>query len=161
MTTPGLDLAGARMGAFIEMAREAGTTFAADRASGGISQGLAATLDFGANAPREMLAAGTAAMAEAVQTLNAVLSAADVIVMPTTPQAAFVHGRAPVTQADFTGLANLAGLPALSLPSGVSAAGLPVAVQLVGRRGSEATLLALAAKLDAALGAYRFPPGFE
>jgi aspartyl-tRNA(Asn)/glutamyl-tRNA(Gln) amidotransferase subunit A len=107
-----------------------------------------------------MLAAGHAAVAHANIAVHAALAAADVIMMPTTPQAAFAHGKAPVTQADFTALANLAGLPALSLPSGVSADGLPVAVQLVGRRGSEATLLALAGKLDAALGAYRFPVGF-
>ena len=160
LATPGLDLAATRLGAFVEMAREAATTFAADRAAGGISQGFAAMLDFGANAPRAILAAGEAAIAQAVQTMSAALSAADVVLMPTTPQAAFAHGRAPTTQADFTGLANIAGLPALSLPSGVSAEGLPVAVQLVGRRGSEATLLALAARIDATLGAYRFPPGF-
>lgn len=161
VTTPGLDLATARLGAFVEMAREAAVTFAADRAAGGISQSFAAMLDFGANAPRELLAAGDNAIAHAVLTLTGVLSAADVVLMPTTPQAAFAHGKAPVTQADFTGLANIAGLPALSLPSGMSVEGLPVAVQLLGRRGSEATLLALAARLDAALDAYRFPPGFD
>jgi aspartyl-tRNA(Asn)/glutamyl-tRNA(Gln) amidotransferase subunit A len=161
VATPGLDLAAARMGAFLEMAREAAVTFAADRTAGGISRGFEAVLNFGDNAPRELLDTGTAAVAHAAVTINSVLAAADVVLMPTTPQAAFAHGKAPATQADFTGLANLAGLPALSLPSGVSADGLPVAVQLVGRRGSEATLLALAARLDAALGAYRFPPGFE
>jgi aspartyl-tRNA(Asn)/glutamyl-tRNA(Gln) amidotransferase subunit A len=159
--TPGLDLAAARLGAFIEMAREAAATFAADREAGGISHGLAAVLDFGTNASREMLAAGEAAVAHAAVTVNGVLGTADVVLMPTTLQAAFAHGKAPVTQADFTGLANIAGLPALSLPSGMSGDGLPVAVQLVGRRGSEATLLALAGKLDAALGAYRFPRGFD
>jgi aspartyl-tRNA(Asn)/glutamyl-tRNA(Gln) amidotransferase subunit A len=160
LATPGLDLAAARLGGFIEMAREAATTFAADRASGGISRGFEAMLDFGAAASRDMLAAGHAAVAHASTSVHAALAAADVVLMPTTPQAAFAHGKAPVTQADFTALANLAGLPALSLPSGMSADGLPVAVQLVGRRGSEATLLALAARLDAALGAYRFPAGF-
>lgn len=161
VATPGLDLGAARLGAFIEMAREAAVTFAADRAAGGISRGFEAMLDFGANASREMLAAGDAAVGHAAVTVNGTLAAADVILMPTTPQAAFAHGKAPMTQADFTGLANIAGLPALSLPSGLSDDGLPVGVQLVGRRGSEATLLALAARLDAALGAYRFPPGFE
>jgi aspartyl-tRNA(Asn)/glutamyl-tRNA(Gln) amidotransferase subunit A len=161
LETPGLDLAAARMGGFIEMAREAAVTFAADRAAGCISRGFEAMLDFGAAAPKDMLAAGHAAVAHANIAVHAALAAADVVLMPTTPQAAFAHGKAPVTQADFTALANLAGLPALSLPSGMSADGLPVAVQLVGRRGSEATLLVLAGKLDAALGAYRFPPGFE
>jgi aspartyl-tRNA(Asn)/glutamyl-tRNA(Gln) amidotransferase subunit A len=65
-----------------------------------------------------------------------------------------------VSQADFTGLANVAGLPALSLPAGWSEDGLPVAVQLIGRAGSEATLLELAARLDAALRGYAPPAAF-
>ena len=36
---------------------------------------------------------------------------------------------------------SLAGLPGLSMPSGVSASGLPIGVQLLGRRFDEATLL--------------------
>ena len=43
---------------------------------------------------------------------------------------------------------NLARLPAASVPAGVSANGLPLAVQLVGRRGSEPLLLSLAAQLE-------------
>jgi len=44
--------------------------------------------------------------------------------------------------------ANLAGLPALSLPYGFSAAGLPVGVQLMGRAFEEATLLRCAYALE-------------
>ena len=159
--TPHLDLPGARLGGFIESAREAAVTFAADRAGGGISRGFAAMLDFGAGASAEAIAAGNAAMAQASDTLHRLLITADVLLLPTTPQAAFVHGKAPVTQADFTALANIAGLPALSLPAGWSGDRLPVAVQIVGRRGSEATLLALAARIDSALGAYRPPADFS
>lgn len=83
-----------------------------------------------------------------------------VLLLPTTPQAAFAHGRAPVDQADFTGLANIAGCPALALPAGRDASGLPVGVQLVGPPGSEARLFALARTLDAALDGYAPPPGF-
>lgn len=43
---------------------------------------------------------------------------------------------------------NIAGWPAMVVPAGLDEAGRPVAVQLVGRRGSEATLLALAAQLE-------------
>lgn len=159
--TPGLDLAAARTGGFIQMAREAARTFAADRAAGGISTAMTGVFDFGTGASAETLAAGAAAMAGAVETMARVLGDAEVVIMPTTPQVAFAHGRAPVTQADFTALANLAGLPALSLPAGWSDAGLPVGVQLVGRRGGEAGLLELAARLDAELGAYRLPVGYE
>ncbi len=156
--TPNLDLAGARMGGFIESAREAARTFAADRASGGISPGFAAMLDFGAGVAADSLAHGEAAMAAARDTLLGVLENADAILMPTTPQAAFPHGHAPATQADFTALANLAGLPAITLPSGTGR--LPVGVQIVGRAGDEASLIALARRLDAELAAYRPPPVF-
>jgi amidase len=45
---------------------------------------------------------------------------------------------------------NSTGQPAASVPAGFSDDGLPLAVQLVGRPGAEATLLALAAQLEAA-----------
>jgi aspartyl-tRNA(Asn)/glutamyl-tRNA(Gln) amidotransferase subunit A len=51
----------------------------------------------------------------------------------------------------FTVPANLAGIPALSLPVG-RVAGLPVGGQLMARHGEEATLLRAAAWLEAALG---------
>jgi amidase len=40
---------------------------------------------------------------------------------------------------------NITGQPAASVPTGFSADGLPVAVQLVGRADDERTLLSLAA----------------
>lgn len=43
---------------------------------------------------------------------------------------------------------NLAGWPAMSVPAGRDRNGQPLAVQLVGRPGSEATLLAVAAQLE-------------
>jgi amidase len=46
---------------------------------------------------------------------------------------------------------NLAGLPALSVPCGRRADGMPAAVQLVGPPGAEATLLALASVLAEAV----------
>lgn len=81
-----------------------------------------------------------------------------VLLMPTTPHVAFAHGtRPPASQADFTGLANVAGLPALALPSGQDPTGLPASVQLVGPAGSERRLIALARQLDAKLAAYSAP----
>jgi Asp-tRNA(Asn)/Glu-tRNA(Gln) amidotransferase A subunit family amidase len=50
----------------------------------------------------------------------------------------------------FTVWFNLTGQPALVLPLGVTAGGLPLAVQLVARHGDEATLFRLAAQLEAA-----------
>lgn len=81
-----------------------------------------------------------------------------VLVMPTAPQAAFAHtARPPVTQAAFTALASIAGLPALSIPLGTDLNSMPVAVQLVGPPDSEAALIALARVLDDALRGY-VPP---
>jgi amidase len=45
---------------------------------------------------------------------------------------------------------NASGQPAVALPAGFDADGLPVGVQLVGRPAAEATLLALAAQIEAA-----------
>jgi Asp-tRNA(Asn)/Glu-tRNA(Gln) amidotransferase A subunit family amidase len=50
----------------------------------------------------------------------------------------------------FTVWFNLTGQPALMLPLGHSAAGLPVAVQLVARYGDEATLFRLGSQLETA-----------
>jgi aspartyl-tRNA(Asn)/glutamyl-tRNA(Gln) amidotransferase subunit A len=43
---------------------------------------------------------------------------------------------------------SLAGLPAISVPAGSNAAGLPIGVQLIGQRRSDARLLALARSLE-------------
>ena len=50
----------------------------------------------------------------------------------------------------FNVLWNSTGQPAASVPAGFSAEGLPLAVQIVGRANDEATLLSLAAQLEAA-----------
>jgi amidase len=52
----------------------------------------------------------------------------------------------------FTAPWNAAGFPALSVPFGTTASGLPVGVQLVGRAGADATVLALAAALEEVTG---------
>lgn len=57
----------------------------------------------------------------------------------------------------FTSMLNVAGLPAITVPTHWTAptheapAGLPMGVQIIGRPGAELTLLALAAQLEAAL----------
>ena len=53
--------------------------------------------------------------------------------------------------------ANALGLPAVSVPVMVGDAGLPVGVQLIGARGHERALLALARELERALGGWLDP----
>jgi Asp-tRNA(Asn)/Glu-tRNA(Gln) amidotransferase A subunit family amidase len=60
------------------------------------------------------------------------------------------YWRRVFTFSPFTVWFNLTGQPALMLPLGRSAGGLPVAVQLVARFGDEATLFRLGAQLEAA-----------
>jgi amidase len=50
----------------------------------------------------------------------------------------------------FTAIYNLTGQPAISIPAGFGADGLPLSVQLVGRPGSEHTLYSLAAQIERA-----------
>ncbi|AMM21189.1 amidase [Frondihabitans sp. PAMC 28766] len=61
--------------------------------------------------------------------------------------------------APFTSFVNVAGLPAISLPVHVDAAGLPVGVQLIGRPGREDVLLSIGAQLERRLKwQRRYPP---
>jgi aspartyl-tRNA(Asn)/glutamyl-tRNA(Gln) amidotransferase subunit A len=54
-------------------------------------------------------------------------------------------------QSLFTALASLSGQPALSLPCGSGADGMPVGLQLLGRAGGDAALLDLAARAERTL----------
>jgi Asp-tRNA(Asn)/Glu-tRNA(Gln) amidotransferase A subunit family amidase len=70
------------------------------------------------------------------------------------------YTRAVLATIAFTSLFNASGNPAVSLPLGWSRAGLPLGVQFAGPFGDEATLLRLAAQLEAAEPwAHRRPPG--
>ena len=50
----------------------------------------------------------------------------------------------------FTVTVNLAGLPAISVPGGLDADGLPLGLQIIGRALDEGTVFALAAVLEKA-----------
>jgi len=52
----------------------------------------------------------------------------------------------------FTGPANLAGVPAISVPAGLDANGLPLGLQVIGRPFDEATVFAVGAALERAAG---------
>jgi aspartyl-tRNA(Asn)/glutamyl-tRNA(Gln) amidotransferase subunit A len=83
------------------------------------------------------------------------LRGVDVLLAPTAPTVAWrlgerTHDPLAMYVADVsTCLANLAGLPALSLPAGPAEEGLPAGAQLIGPAWSEARLLAWAQALMA------------
>lgn len=78
----------------------------------------------------------------------------DVLVLPTTPQGAFpLDASRPANQAQFTAFANLSGCPAVSIPMGLLAGGMPIGLQFVGPPGSDLRLLELAEVCAAALDA--------
>ena len=88
----------------------------------------------------------------------------DVLLTPTMPTTAFevnrlapefIAGR-PVPPSfdawcELVLPANLAGLPAATIPIGVGADGLPVGLQIIGARGADATVLRVAAAVDTLL----------
>jgi aspartyl-tRNA(Asn)/glutamyl-tRNA(Gln) amidotransferase subunit A len=83
------------------------------------------------------------------QEYDNVLDEVDVIAGPAAPNTAFALNDTSKSITDmymedvFTIGANLAGLPAISLPAGL-VNGLPVGLQLIGRRFGEAQLLNVA-----------------
>ncbi len=88
----------------------------------------------------------------------------DAILTPTAPSAAFALGErmsdpvAMYLNDVFTVTTNLAGLPGLSLPAGLSADGLPLGLQLIGRALDEETLFALGAVMEQAAAFRDKPP---
>jgi aspartyl-tRNA(Asn)/glutamyl-tRNA(Gln) amidotransferase subunit A len=105
------------------------------------------------------LPAGAYHQATRARALNArqvvdVVTPVDFLLAPTHPGPAprIVNGQAPVaskqdaatrffTRRSYTTPFNLAATPAISLPCGFTAAGLPIGLQLAGRRYEDATVL--------------------
>jgi aspartyl-tRNA(Asn)/glutamyl-tRNA(Gln) amidotransferase subunit A len=85
--------------------------------------------------------------AEAFQKVDAILT-------PTAPSDAFKLGEKqddPITMYlndVFTVPASLAGVPAMSVPAGLSAQGLPLGLQVIGRMFDEETVLKVGAVLE-------------
>lgn len=90
-----------------------------------------------------------------INDFNALFEDYDMLLGPVTPTPAFKLGENtsdPIKMylADImTVPASLAGLPAISVPAGVSEGGLPIGVQLIGQRRSDADILALARSVEA------------
>ena len=90
--------------------------------------------------------------------------AVDLVLTPATPTAAFRIGEkmddpvAMYLNDVFTVPANLAGLPGIAVPAGLSAEDLPLGLQLIGRPFDEATVLRAAGVLEDAAAFKAVPP---
>jgi amidase len=105
--------------------------------------------------------------------LERFLGSFDAWLLPVAAVPAFPHMR-PGKSVDVDGTAvpyttaigsyaapfNLTGSPAVVLPAGQLRDGLPVGVQLVGRRWDDDHLLAVAERVSEILGPFRRPPGY-
>ena len=95
---------------------------------------------------------------------DAAFERCDVLLCPATPTTAFRLGEKtadPLTMymSDiYTISANLAGGPGLTIPAGMSAAGLPIGMQLLGAPLSEQTLFRAARMYETASGITRLTP---
>ncbi len=86
----------------------------------------------------------------------------DVVLTPATPSPAFAPGEIsdPVQMYlndIFTVTVNMAGLPGIAVPAGVSIDGLPLGLQLIGKAFDEETLFKTAAAIEQVAGRYPAP----
>lgn len=78
----------------------------------------------------------------------------DVLITPTTPTTAFRQGEklndplAMYLSDIYTAPANLAGVPALSVPAGADGDGLPIGLQIIGPHFAEERILQLGAQIE-------------
>jgi aspartyl-tRNA(Asn)/glutamyl-tRNA(Gln) amidotransferase subunit A len=89
-------------------------------------------------------------------------SKADVVLSPATPNAAFAPGDItdPVQMYlndVFTVTVNMAGLPGISVPAGLSREGLPLGLQLIGKPFDEPTLFQVAHAIERVAGSFETP----
>jgi aspartyl-tRNA(Asn)/glutamyl-tRNA(Gln) amidotransferase subunit A len=115
----------------------------------GFSEGFRQAIAFGRNASGSKVAAAYRALHLAGLGARNALAGVQAIILPTAPQRAFPHGQpAPANQADYTALANVAGLPAVAFPIPAPDGGLPCSAQLIGPPFSDLSLIALAEHLS-------------
>jgi amidase len=123
--------------------------------------------------PKALLERSLAGEADFARRLNGVLEDHDVLLTPATaappPRIGWLQGRGALWTLNavaglvpYNGVWNVTGQPAASVPAGLGSDGLPRGVQIVARPNDEATLLSLAAQIEAEHPwAQQRPPGFS
>ena len=87
----------------------------------------------------------------------AFMESVDLILCPTAPTPAPLHGHGADTMFNYTLPYSLTGQPCVVVPSGRSGDGLPIGVQIVGRVWREDQALAAARNIETAIGGWRRP----
>lgn len=113
------------------------------------SEGFRSMLAYGARAGAERYEAALGELERIGQEFCEVVNTVDVIVSPTAAQTAFpFETPAPVDQADLSAIANFSGCPAISIPLPVGPGEMPTGLQLIGRLGEDARLIAIAQAVE-------------
>jgi aspartyl-tRNA(Asn)/glutamyl-tRNA(Gln) amidotransferase subunit A len=125
-----------------------------------VAEGLAETAAVGARMPASALFAALDATSALRRAMSVFFTQCDLIL---TPAAAALPWSAtevyppsiaglpvgPRGHAVYTAFANIAGLPGVTIPGPHSAGGLPIGAQLIGPRGGDGLLLAVAGQVEA------------
>ncbi|MDP9227270.1 MAG: amidase [Actinomycetota bacterium] len=90
--------------------------------------------------------------------LLAFMDSVDVIVCPTSPGPASLHGEGLESMFNYTLPFSLSGQPSVVVPLGASEEGLPIGVQVVGRVWRDDVALGVARSLEQMVGGWRTPP---
>ena len=134
---------------------------ASRKASGTSTRPSSSSCAWASASPRSSTSARSCARRELWTEVHRFLARFDLLITPTLAVAAFpldappireIAGQ-PVSPAGLDALHvpfNLTGQPAASVPAGFTAAGLPVGLQIVGRRHADRTVLAASAAFEAA-----------
>jgi aspartyl-tRNA(Asn)/glutamyl-tRNA(Gln) amidotransferase subunit A len=142
-----------RLQALLAVEAECAVVHADDLAADpdGFSETFRTYVGWGARQPAHKLAAAYRAIADVRLTARRALAQAPVLALPTTPHEAFAFADpVPHVQADLTSLANMARLPAVTVPMGRGDTGLPVGLQVLAGEFQDALALRVAAAYEAA-----------
>jgi aspartyl-tRNA(Asn)/glutamyl-tRNA(Gln) amidotransferase subunit A len=120
-----------------------------------LDPGRAATIEYGRTLSAADLCAYMTARAVWVQAFVERTARYDLVLSPTVPVTAFASGldspmagggpSAALRWTPYTPAANLTGQPAASVPCGLSGEGLPIGLQMIGRRNEDLVVLQAAA----------------
>ena len=150
-----------RLAGFLYVEAEAALIHGADyeRAPKTFSKEIGGYIEFGRKVTAVQLLKAQQRVDHAAAELRRAMESIDMLISPTTPQAAFPFtSPIPDNQGDLTSIANFAGAPAISVPMGTDSRGMPMGLQIIGRVDQDRVVLRLADAYEEATGRRSFAP---